>query len=144
MHSLIQDLKYACRQLGHTRAFTLAAIFALALGIGANIVIFSTINAVLLNSLPFRSVKQPERLVSLYESNPALFAFINGRLAVTLNNFLELRKQARSFTALEGYTDTHFDLTSAGTNGGREPEQVSGATATPGFLPLLGITPVFP
>ena len=141
MHSLIQDLKYACRQLGHTRAFTLAAIFALALGIGANIVIFSTINAVLLNSLPFRSVKQPERLVSLYESNPALFAFINGRLAVTLNNFLELRKQARSFTTLEGYTDTHFDLTSAGTNGGREPEQVSGATATPGFLPLLGITP---
>jgi hypothetical protein len=81
MHSLIQDLKYAFRQLGHTRAFTVAAIFALALGIGANIVIFSTINAVLLNSLPFRSVKQPERLVSLYESNPALFAFINGRLA---------------------------------------------------------------
>jgi putative ABC transport system permease protein len=140
MHALFQDLKYAYRQLARTPGFTFAAVFALALGIGANIVIFSTVNAVLLNSLPFRSVKQPERLVSVYETNASIAAFLNGRLPVRLKNFLAWKKQADSFTALEAYEDTHFDLTSTGSNG-REPEQVNGVTTTPGLLRLLGIAP---
>lgn len=141
MHALFQDLKYAGRQLSRTPAFTLAAVFALALGIGANIAIFSTVNAVLLNSLPFRALKQPERLVSIYETNPALGAFINGRLPVRVKNFLEWKKQANSFTTIEAYEDTHFDLTSTGSSDNREPEQVKGVSTTPGLLRLLGIAP---
>jgi len=64
--------------------FTLAAAFALALGIGANITICGTINAVLLNS-PFRLVKQPQWPASVYEINSALPAFIAGRVPVREN-----------------------------------------------------------
>ncbi len=141
MHALFQDLKYAYRQLVRTPGFTFAAIFALALGIGANIVIFSTINAVLLNSLPFRSIKSPERLVSIYESNAALLTFINSRLPARLKNFLEWKRQAHSFTALEAYEDTNFDLTATGSSGNREPEQVNGVSVTPGLLHLFGAAP---
>ena len=141
MHGILQDFKYAYRQLGRTPAFTFAAVFALALGIGANITIFSTINAVLLNSLPFRSLKHPERLVSVYESNPALMAFISGRLPVRLRNFLAWKRQAESFAAFEAYHETQFDLTSTGSDNRGEPEQVNAATATPGLLHLLGTAP---
>src|SRR6185437_3781494 len=141
MHGIFQDLKYAYRQLSRTPGFTFAAVFALALGIGANIAIFSTINAVLLNSLQFRALKQPQRLVSVYETNPALLAFIAGRLPVRMKNFLAWKKQAHSFTTLEAYQDTQFDLTSSDSNGHSEPEQVNAATTTPGLLRLFGITP---
>lgn len=136
-----QDLKYALRQLRKSPAFTFAAVFALALGIGANTAIFSTINAVLLNSLPFRSIREPNRLMSIYERNPAILAFISERLPVRLKNFLEWKKQNRSFESLAAYQDTSFDLTSAGSNGNREPEHVDGATATADFFPLLGVRP---
>ncbi len=136
-----QDLKYALRQLRKSPAFTFAAVFALALGIGANTAIFSTINAVLLNSLPFRSIREPNRLMSIYERNPAILAFISERLPVRLKNFLEWKKQNRSFESLAAYQDTSFDLTSAGGNGNREPEHVDGATATADFFPLLGVRP---
>lgn len=141
MHALFQDLKYACRQLGRTPGFTFAAVFALALGIGANVVIFSAINSVLLNSLPFRSVAQPGRLVSVYERNPALMAFIAERLPVRLNSFLAWKEQAQSFSAIEAYQDAQFDLTATGANARREPEQVNGAAMTPGFLRMLGVAP---
>jgi len=138
METLMQDIRYALRQLRRTPGFAFAAIFALALGIGANVAIFSTVNAVLLNSLPFRFFKQPERLVSLYETNPALLQFLNGRLGVTHHNLLAWRAQARSFAGIEGYEDTSLNITSAD---GHEPERVDAVSATPGFLPMLGVAP---
>lgn len=141
MHALFQDLKYAYRQLARTPGFTFAAVFALALGIGANIVIFSTINAVLLNSRPFRSLKRPERLVSVYETNASIAAFLNGRLPVRLKNFLEWKKQAHCFAALEAYEEINFDLSSTDSSGDREPEQVNAVGATPGLLHMLGVAP---
>ncbi len=134
----MQDVRYALRQLRRTPGFAFAAIFALALGIGANVAIFSTVNAVLLNSLPFRFLKQPERLVSLYETNPALLPFLNGRLGVTHHNLLAWRAQARSFAGIEGYEDASLNMTSAD---GHEPERVDAVSATPGFLPMLGVAP---
>ena len=83
METLLQDIRYAVSQLSRAPGFAFAAIFALALGIGANVAIFRTVNAVLLNSRAFRSFKQPNRLVSLYETNPALLQFLAGRLGVT-------------------------------------------------------------
>jgi putative ABC transport system permease protein len=138
METLMQDVRYALRQLRRTPGFAFAAIFALALGIGANVAIFSTVNAVLLNSLPFRFIRQPERLVSLYETNPALLPFLNGRLGVTHHNLLAWRAQARSFAGIEGYEDASLNMTSAD---GHEPERVDAVSATPGFLPMLGVAP---
>lgn len=118
--------------------FTAAAIFALAVGIGANVAIFSTLNAVLLNSLPFRAIQAPERLVTIYETNPALLQFMAGHLPVRFTNFEAWRKQAKSFAGMEFYQGTRLDLSSAGQS---EPEQVEAATASQGFFPLLGVTP---
>ncbi len=141
MYALLQDLKYAYRQLGCTPGFTFAAVFALALGIGANVVIFSAINSVLLNSLPFRSVPQADRLVSIYQSNPALLAFISARLPVTPKPYLAIKAQAHSLGALEAYQAMHFDLASGRSGAQREPENVNGAAMTPGFLHLFGAAP---
>ncbi|HEX4807582.1 MAG TPA: ABC transporter permease [Bryobacteraceae bacterium] len=140
--ALRQDMVFAVRQLRKNTAFTFAAVFALALGIGANTAIFSTINAVLLNSQPFQSMVQPGRIMSIYERNPALFAFIAERLPVRLRNYREWKKQNRSFVDMAAYQDTSFDLTSASLAGGnREPEHIQGASATANFFPLIGVRP---
>lgn len=141
MDTLVQDLTFALRQLRKNPGFTLAAIFALALGIGANVTIFGTVNAVLLNSAPFRVIKDPQRLVSIYERNPAILAFISERLPVRLKNYLAWKQQARAFEGLGAYEDTSFDLTSTEAGGNREPEKVDAVAASPSFLPLLGVAP---
>src|SRR5579863_925846 len=122
MGNWLQDFGYALRLLRKSPGFTLAAVFALAMGIGANVTMFSTLNAVVLNSAPFRWIKQPDRLVAIYESNPALMAFISARLPVRLKNYLAWKKQAHSFEDLAAWDDTSFDLTSD--SGDREPEKI--------------------
>src|SRR5438045_4855465 len=65
MHTLLLDLRFCFRMLSRNRGFTLVAIIALSLGIGANTAIFSVVNAVLLRPLPW---EKPDRLVMLWEA----------------------------------------------------------------------------
>src|SRR5215210_2183408 len=130
MESLRQDFIYALRFLRKHRGFAILIVLCLALGIGANSAIFSVVDAVLLRPLPY---PEADRLTILWDihqgpgSEPEEYN-------VSAFNFLEWRKQNRSFERLEAMLGRPFNLVSGG-----EPEQVQGAAVTAGFFSLLGV-----
>ncbi|HVX67042.1 MAG TPA: ABC transporter permease [Bryobacteraceae bacterium] len=140
METLWQDLKYAARMLRRSPGFTLAAVFALALGIGANTAMFSVVNAVLLNSRPLAALKDPERLTMIWEKHPALSGFLAQRLPTCLQNYLAWQKQNRSFEDIGLVGKQNFNLTGVGP-GAPRPEQVDAARATANFFSVLGASP---
>jgi predicted permease len=137
----VQDWRFALRSFWKNPGFTAAAVSALALGIGANTAIFSVVNATLLNPLPFKNLRAPERLAMLWEHNPALNLFAGGRLPVRMKSYRAWLEQSHSFEGLALYNDATFNLTEPGDAAGRKPERVEAGVVTAGFLPLLGIRP---
>lgn len=95
MTGLTQDVRYALRQLGKARGFTLIAILTLALGIGANTAIFSVVNGVVLNPLPFPN---SNRLVSIFQQRPDF-----ARASISYPNFIDWQRENRSFEAIAAY-----------------------------------------
>jgi hypothetical protein len=126
---LLQDSRYALRVLRRNSGFTAVAIFTLMLGIGANSAIFSVVNGVLLNPLPY---PHPEQLITLHESKTN---FQYG--SISYPNFRDWQKQNHSFSAMAIFRPTSFTLTGIG-----EAEQVRGHYLSSDFFPELGITPV--
>ncbi len=129
MGTLIEDLRYGLRMLRKNPGFTAVALLTLALGIGANTAVFSIVNGVLLNSLPF---PDPDKLVALFESKPN---FKEGSIAYP--NFLDWQKENRSFTSIAAYRPDSFSLTGAG-----EPEQLRGKMVSADFFSILGVNPL--
>jgi putative ABC transport system permease protein len=130
MESLLQDLRYGFRMLWKSPGFTLAAVLALVLGIGANTAIFSIVNAVLLRPLPF---PQSERLMVVAETNPSRGV---KRSAVSYPDFADWREQNHVFERMASYHDSDFILTGSG-----EPLRVQGAVVNADLFPLLGVAP---
>jgi predicted permease len=126
MGTLFQDLKYGLRMLGKSPGFTAVAVITLALGIGANTALFSVVNGVLLNPLPYA---EPDRLVALY-SRDANYT----QASVSYPNFLDWVRDNRSFSALAAYRGDDFNLTGMG-----EPERVTAEMISASFFPLLGV-----
>src|SRR5437867_2554177 len=106
MRALAQDLRYAFRLLANDPGFTCVAVLALALGIGVNSAIFSVVHAVLLK--PF-AYEQPQRLVMVWERNPAI-QLGNGELPTSAANFCDWREQNHVFADMAGFRDTSFSL----------------------------------
>jgi predicted permease len=127
--SLWQDLGYALRVLRKNPGFTAIAVLTLALGIGANTAIFSVVNGVLLNPLPY---PHPEELVTLHESKPN---FNTG--SVSYPNFLDWQKENHTLSAMAVSRSYAFSLTGLG-----EAEQVNAQFVTADFFPILGVNPV--
>src|SRR5215475_9150497 len=123
-----QDLRYALRTLAKNPAFTSIAIVAIALGIGANTVIFSAVNAILLRPLPF---KNPEQLVMIWE-NATHLGFPKDTPSPA--NFLDWQKQATSFTGIAAMAESSFNLTGVG-----EPERLDGRRVSANLFELLGV-----
>jgi predicted permease len=100
MDALLKDIRYAARQFGRNRVFTLVAVLSLAIGIGANTAIFSIMNVVLLKSLP---VRNPHELVLLTDPNQSGVSngMNNGeRGMMTYAEFAQLRDHATSFSGM--------------------------------------------
>ena len=130
MNDILQDIRYGIRLCRRTPGFTMIAVLALALGIGANTAIFTIVNAVLLEPLPFRD---PARLVVMWETN----ARRPGRMNVLgPANFLRWRERATAFERTAPFYDYRVNLTGSGA-----PEEVVGMDVTPDFFPTLGVTP---
>src|SRR5215218_10540434 len=108
MRTMWQDLRYAVRTLSKSPGFTLVAVLALALGIGANTAIFSVVKAVLLSPLPY---PEPERLVWVRESNPGANIFEE---AASAPNYNDWRTQVRSFEGVAAFSNTAATLTGDG------------------------------
>jgi predicted permease len=128
INELLQDVRYGLRQLRRNPGFTIIAIVTLALGIGANTAIFSVVNGVLLNPLPY---PQPERLVALYSRKPQ---FTYG--SISYPNFLDWVRENHSFSAIAAYRPDSLNLTGMG-----EPERVPVEMISAGFFSLLGVQP---
>src|SRR2546421_10437179 len=125
---LWQDLRYALHTLAKNPAFTSIAIVAIALGIGANTVIFSAVNAVLLRPLPF---KNPEQLVMVWE-NATHLGFPKNTPSPP--NFLDWQKQNTVFTGMVAMSERSFNLTGVG-----EPERLDGRRVSANLFDLLGV-----
>src|SRR3954452_24777884 len=133
MKNSLADLRFGLRMLRNSPAFAVATIAVLALGIGANAAVFRVVDAVPLRSLPLRD---PERVVMLWEKNPALGGSIGERVPSAYVNFLEWQRQPRQFEAIAGFEDANFNLTS-----GSEPERIEGARASANIFTLFGVKP---
>ena len=126
---ILEDVRYALRQLRRSPGFSIVAMLTLALGIGGNTAIFSIVNGVLLNPLRF---PQSDRLVSLHESKPN---FAEG--SIPYPNFLDWRRENRSFSSMALSRRWSFSMTGRG-----DPEQLQGQFVSSGFFTVLGVQPL--
>jgi len=129
LETFLQDLRYGARGLIKAPGFAAVAILTLALGIGANTAIFSVVNGVLLNPLPY---PHPEQIVSIFTEMPN---FKNG--SISYPNFEDWRRMNRTFSSIAAYRSQGFDLTGHG-----EPERLHGEMISAGFFEILGVNPI--
>ena len=124
-----QDVRYALRQLGKARGFTVVAILTLALGIGANTAIFSVVNGVLVNPLPFPN---SDRLISMFQQKPDF-----ARGSISYPNFLDWQRENRSFEAMAAYRWADGSITGSG-----PAESVDARHVSATFFPIFGVAPI--
>src|SRR5689334_6673745 len=136
MSTLLQDLRYGARTLAKKPGFTFIAVLTLALGIGANTAIFSVVNAVLLNPMPYRA---PDRLVQFWETNP-LKNWTQATVAPA--NLFDWKAQSRSFEEIAAYMGSDKKgpgITGLQLTGDGEPERVQGLFVTGNIFSVLGV-----
>ncbi|HKQ91013.1 MAG TPA: ABC transporter permease [Blastocatellia bacterium] len=124
---MFQDLRYGARMLLRQRAFTIAAVIALALGIGANTAVFSVVNAVLLRPLPYQN---SDRIAMIW-GNFLLLKI--EQLTAKAAEYVDYRDQTQSFETVASFHKEDFVLT-----GGSQAERVAGARVTANLFPMLG------
>ena len=133
LEQFVRDLRFGARALGRTPGFTIIAVLVMALGIGANVALFTVVRGVLLKPLPFRD---PDHLVMLYESglheNDSPFNKVAGGI------YAEWKKQNQSFSSLALVRDSRVGLSGSG---GQLAEKLNSAEISSDLLPTLGVQP---
>lgn len=122
------DVRYALRLLLKSPGYTAIIVITLALGIGANTALFSVVNGVLLNPLPYPRSAQ---LVAMYQKDPGI-----DQAPVSYLNFLDWQRTSQSFSSMAIYHHEDYNLT-----GSAQAERVNGLMVSAGFLATLGIHP---
>ena len=136
MGNLLRDFRYGVRMLGKRPGFTLVAVLTLALGIGANTAIFSVVNAVLLNPMPYRDA---DRLVEFWETNP-LKNWTQATVAPA--NLFDWQKQSQSFEEIAAYMGSDKSgpgIAGLQLTGSGEPERVKALYVTGNVFSVLGV-----
>ncbi|HEX5736621.1 MAG TPA: ABC transporter permease [Blastocatellia bacterium] len=128
MDTLLQDVRYAFRMLAKKPGFTIAAVLAVALGIGANTAIFSVVNTVLLRSLPY---KDPDKLTMVLSHKRDS---LRGSGSAAFLDVVDWEKQSQTFEDMAVFRQMGYTLTGVG-----EPERITGARVSADFFPLLGV-----
>ena len=129
LETLWRDLRYAFRMLRKSPGFTIVAVLTLALGIGANTAIFSVVNGVLLNPLPY---PHPEQVVTAAGWFPRY-----GEGSISYPDFLDWVRLNHTFSSLSAYRETSFNLIGQG-----DAEQISANEVSASFFTLLGVDPM--
>src|SRR5580658_2623625 len=129
MGALAQDIRYGIRMLAKNPGCTLIAVLTLALGIGANTALFSVVNGVILNPLPY---PQPDQLVMLYENSPAFEKF-----SISYPNLKDWQRSNSTFAEIAGYRSDDFTIAGSG-----ETERVRVGMVSADFFPILGVNPM--
>src|SRR5688572_4720499 len=130
MNNFWKDVRHGVRVLRKSPGFTIVAVIALALGIGANTTIFSAINALLLHPFSFRDIDQ---LVMIWESRPKVEVERN---AAAFANYLDVKNQGSSFAGVAASTHWWANLTE-----GDQPERLEGVNVSAQFFNVLGVNP---
>ena len=128
LDSFLRDLRYAGRRLRNNWGFTALAVVTLGLGIGATTAVFSVVNGVLLQPLPY---PDSDRLVAIAEGNPK-----GGEMLVASGNFADMRRESDVFEGMAAYQSDASTVL-----GGREPARTQVATVSADFFPLLRVRP---
>src|ERR1700678_2691517 len=123
MQAILQDLRYALKQLSKNPGFSIVVVLTLALSIGANSAIFSVVDALLLRPLPY---PEPERLAALWLHSPGIGIFKDWP---SPGQFIDLQTQNHSFEEMSISRLTSFTLT-----GFDQPEQVDGMRTSSSLL----------
>jgi predicted permease len=129
MTTFTQDLRYALRMLLKSPGFAAIAVLTVALGIGSITALFSVVNGVLLNPLPY---PHSEQLVAVYGSSPG---FSQGPVAYL--NFLDWQHDTHTFSSMATYRNQDYNFT-----GSDEAERLSGYMISAGFFQTLGVQPI--
>ena len=131
IENLLQDVRYGLRQLRQNPGFTTVAVLTLALGIGANTLIFSVVNAAVLHPLPFHNAN---RLVTLWATSPTIG--FSGPGTLTDAGYKEWRTENRVFSEIAAFRGQPSNLTGMG-----EPVRLTGVAISPSFLRVLDVSP---
>lgn len=127
---MLNDFRYALRQLIKAPSFTIVAVLTLALGIGACTAIFSVVNVVLLRPLDYPN---PDRIMVIRETQLPQFP----EFSVAPPNYLDWEKQTKSYEYLAAYSSAALNLTGEG-----EPQRLVGVKATAHYFDVMGVKPV--
>src|SRR5580700_10318096 len=129
MTTLLQDLRYAIRMVLKSPGFAAIAVLTLALGIGANTALFSIVNGVLLNPLPY---PHSEQLVAVYANTPGF-----DHAPVVYLNFLDWQRDTQTFSSMAIYRNQNYNFIGTG-----EAERLTGYMISADFFSTLGTRPV--